>query len=148
MLSPWDSPGKNSGVDFYVFLQRIFLTQGSNLCLFCLLYWQAGSLLLVPPGFQNLIKARQFPQRHWGFPGGLDSKESACNAETGFNSLVGKIPWRRKWHPIPLFLPGEFHGQRNMAGYSPWGPKESGMTKQLKLLLIIIMSTNIISKNI
>ena len=32
----------------------------------------------------------------------------------------GKIPWRRKWQPIPEFLPGEFHGQRRLVGHSPW----------------------------
>ena len=36
------------------------------------------------------------------------------------NPCVGKIPWRREWQPIPVFLPGEFHGQRRLAGYSPW----------------------------
>ena len=46
---------------------------------------------------------------------------------------VGKIPWRRKWQTTPVFLPGEFHGQRNLAGYSPWGCKESDMTEQLSL---------------
>ena len=40
-------------------------------------------------------------------------------------------PWRRKWPPTPVFLPGEFHGQRNLAGYSPWGGKESDTTEQL-----------------
>ena len=39
--------------------------------------------------------------------------------ETGFSSWVGKIPWRRKWQPTPVFLPGESHGQRSLAGYSP-----------------------------
>ena len=34
-------------------------------------------------------------------------------------------PWRRKWHPTPVFLPGKSHGQRSLAGYSPWGHKES-----------------------
>ena len=42
---------------------------------------------------------------------------------------VGKIPWRRKWLPTPVFWPGEFHGQRGLAGYSPWGHKESDMTE-------------------
>ena len=37
--------------------------------------------------------------------------------------------------PTPVFLPGEFHGQRNLAGYSPWGGKESDMTEQLTLSL-------------
>ena len=37
---------------------------------------------------------------------------------------VQEIPWRGKWHPIPVFLPGKFHGQGSMANYSPWGHKE------------------------
>jgi len=36
---------------------------------------------------------------------------------------VGKIPWRRKWQLIPVFVPGKFHGQRSLAGYRPWGCK-------------------------
>ena len=40
--------------------------------------------------------------------------------ETSFGSWVGKIPWRRKWQPAPVFLPGESHGQRSLGGYSPW----------------------------
>ena len=59
-----------------------------------------------------------------GFPGDSDTNESACNAgNPGFNPWVRKIPWRRKWQPTPVFLPGESHGQRSLAGYSPWGPK-------------------------
>ena len=48
-----------------------------------------------------------------------------------FNPWVGKMPWRRQWQPTPVFLPGEFHGQRSLVVYSPWGPKESDMTEQL-----------------
>ena len=48
-----------------------------------------------------------------------------------FDLWVGKIPWRRKWQPTLVFLPGEFHGQRRLASYSPWGHKESDMTEQL-----------------
>ena len=47
----------------------------------------------------------------------------------GFNRWLGKIPRRKKWQPIPVFLPGESHGQRRLAGYSPWGHKESDMTE-------------------
>ena len=39
--------------------------------------------------------------------------------------------WGRKWQPTPVFLPGESHGQRSLAGYSPWGRKESDMTERL-----------------
>ena len=65
---------------------------------------------------------------------GTGSKESACNAEDvrlGFSPWVGKIPWRRKRLPNPVFLPGEFHGQRSLAGHRPWGHKELDTTKQL-----------------
>ena len=41
----------------------------------------------------------------------------------GFDPWVRKIPWRREWLPSPVFLPGEFHGQRSQAGYSPLGRK-------------------------
>jgi len=42
-----------------------------------------------------------------------------------FNLWVGKMPWKREWLPTPVFLTGEFHGQRSLMGYSPWGHKES-----------------------
>ena len=49
LLSPWDSPGKNTGMGCHVLLWGIFWTQGSNLHLLCLLHWQVGSLPLVLP---------------------------------------------------------------------------------------------------
>ena len=45
------------------------------------------------------------------------------------------LSWRREWQPTPVFLPGEFQGQRSLVGYSPWGCKELDMTKQLTLSL-------------
>ena len=44
----------------------------------------------------------------------------------GFDPWVGKIPWRRKWQPTPVFLPGESPGQRSLVGYSQWGHKRVG----------------------
>ena len=52
-------------------------------------------------------------------------------------------PWRQEWQPTPVFLPGEFHGQRRLAGYSPWGRKESGMTGQLALPLSFREASNV-----
>ena len=46
-----------------------------------------------------------------------------------FDPWVGKIPWRRKWQPTPVFLPGESHGQRSLVGYRLWGHKESDTTE-------------------
>ena len=64
---------------------------------------------------------------------GSESKESACNMRDGFNPWVAKSPWRREWPPTPVFVPGEFPGQRSLLGYSPWGRRESDMTERLTL---------------
>ena len=62
------------------------------------------------------------------FLGGSVGKESTCHyRRRGFDPGVGKIPWRRTWQSTPVFLPGESHDQRSLAGYSPWGHKESNM---------------------
>ena len=61
-------------------------------------------------------------------------KNLPANAgDVGLIPGSGKFPWRRKWQPTPVFLPGEFHGQRSLARYNPWGRKESDMTKGLTL---------------
>ena len=66
-------------------------------------------------------------------PGGASGKESACQCRRhrrhGFHPWVRKILWSRKWKLIPVFLPGKFHGQRSLLGYSPWGCKELDMTE-------------------
>ena len=76
-----------------------------------------------------------------GFPGGSVGKESVRNAGDQ-GSIPGsgrspgerkdyppQIPWRRERLPTPVFLPGEPHGQRSLAGYSPWGHKELDLVK-------------------
>ena len=54
---------------------------------------------------------------------------SAGEMRHGFYPWVGKIPWRRAWQPIPIFLPGKSHEQRSLAGYSPQGRAESDTTE-------------------
>ena len=72
------------------------------------------------------------------FPGGSDSKTSVSNAgDPGSIPWVGKIPWRRKWQPTPVLLPGKSHGQRNLVGYSPWGRRVGHYWATLLTLLII-----------
>ena len=70
-----------------------------------------------------------------GLPRWLSNKESTCQCrrctKCKFDPWVGKIPWRRKWQPTSVFSLGEFHCQRSLAGYSPWGCKESDMTEWL-----------------
>ena len=70
-----------------------------------------------------------------GFPGGAVVKNLPANAGDArdwFNPWVGKMPWSRKWQPIPVFLPGKFHGQRNMEGC-----KESDMTEHACWVLVV-----------
>ena len=63
-----------------------------------------------------------------GLPWWLSGKESTCRwRRRGFDPWVRKIPWRKKWQPTPVFLPGKSHGQ-SLVGYSPWGHKELDMT--------------------
>ena len=75
------------------------------------------------------------------FPGSTSGKGSTCQfrrlKRCGFDPWVRKILWRRKWQPTPVFLPGEFHGQRSLVGYSPWGLKEPDMNEQRLLQLLI-----------
>ena len=54
----------------------------------------------------------------------------------GFDSCVGKIPWRRNWQPTPGFLPGESHGQRSLVGHSPWGCREWNTTEHTHCCLL------------
>ena len=66
---------------------------------------------------------------HLGFPGGTSGKEPTCQCRRHkryrFHPWIRKIPWRRAWHPTPVFLPGESHEWRSLLGYSPWGLKEA-----------------------
>ena len=55
--------------------------------------------------------------------GGSDGKDSMCCAILGFDPRVRKIPWRKEWLPILVFLPGESQGQASLVGYCPWGRK-------------------------
>ena len=88
-------------------------------------------LLLLPSIFS---KIRVFSNESvlcikWSKPRWCSDKESACQSRRQkrhrFNTWVGKIPWRRKWQPTPVLLPGESHGQRSLVGYSPWGHENS-----------------------
>ena len=59
-------------------------------------------------------------------------KKSACReGDLGSIPGSGRSPWRKARQPTPVFLPGEFRGQRSLVGSSPWGRKESDTTEQL-----------------
>ena len=91
--------------------------------------WRAG--VQAPGLWEGATSANSESE----FPGGAGSKEPACQCRRRkrcwFNPWVKKVPWRRKWQLILVFLPGKSHGQRS---YSQWGHKELDMTKRLTLI--------------
>ena len=73
-----------------------------------------------------------------GFPDDSDGKESDCSVgDLGLILGSGRYPGEGNGYPPWLFLPGEFHGQRRLAGYSPWGHKESDTTELVTLVWLI-----------
>ena len=72
----------------------------------------------------------------------LSGREPTCQYRRhwrrGFNPWMGKIPWRRKWQPTPVFLPGKSHRQRSLAGYSQWGCKESDITMHTRINILFV----------
>ena len=75
-------------------------------------------------------------------------KESACNAgDLGLILESGRSQEKRTaWQPTPVFLPGEFHGQGGLEGYSPWGYKESDTTEQLLLLVLGVLGASPVTR--
>ena len=81
-----------------------------------------------------------------GLPRWLSGKDPTCQCKRhrrgSFDPWVRKIPWRRKWLPTPVVLPGKSHGQRSLASYSLWGHKQSNMTYQPSMHPINVMLLN------
>ena len=118
LLFPWDSPGKNTGV----------ACQGIESAFPMSSALQVDSLPAKLPG----KPCKRYSTGEKELPRCLNDEESTCQCRRcGFDLWVRKVSWRKKWQPTPVFLPGKSHGQRNLAGYSPGGCKESDMTQQL-----------------
>ena len=111
---------------------------------FFFFFWYV-CVLAVPCSMQDLSSPTR--DRTWASCGGsvesspLDHQGSPWNTvltvplkhlqfrRGRFHPWVGKIPWRRKWQPTLVFLPGESRGQTSLVGYSPWAHRESDMTE-------------------
>ena len=114
---------------FHFLLQETFPTQGSNPHLLRLLHLQADSLPTEPSGKPHIyvhvciyVYTNVYIHLYNGHANGGDVRDVG-------DSWARNIPWRRAWQPTPVFLPGESHGQRSLAGYSQWGHTESDMTE-------------------
>ena len=84
--------------------------------------------------FINIYVAMVLPWRLSAQRICLQCRGPPAMQEMQCNAWVGKIPWRRKWLPTPVVLPGKSHGQRSLAGHSPWGHQESDVSEQLNTL--------------
>ena len=73
------------------------------------------------PGYKEGAKNHHIPLEGLSLP--------ANAAYAGLIPGSGRLPWRRKWLPTPVFLAGKSHGQRSLMGYNPWGCKKSDMTE-------------------
>ena len=120
---------------------------------FCLLYCVKQSCDHTPESklfAGDFLRGRSFPSisctflgqnpqfnmptpKKRGFSDDTSGKESTCQCRRHkkhrFNPWVGKIPWRKKWQPTPVFFPGKSQGQRSLVVYSLWGHKESDLTE-------------------
>ena len=70
---------------------------------------------------------------------GKKSVQYRCHRRLEFDPWVGKIPWRRKWQPTPVLLPGKSHGQRSLVDYISWGRKESDTTEHTSTHVFFFM---------
>ena len=124
------------------------LLQGSSqlrdrTCVSCGSYITGGSFTAEPLGNPTYHQGPGEFDPYFStlvFPGGSEVKSICLQCgRPGFDPWVRNIPWRRKWQPTPVFLPGESHGRRSLVGYSPWGRKKSDTTERLHLLIYLIM---------
>ena len=140
LLCPWNFPGKSTGVGCHFLLQGLFLMQGLNPgLLHCrqTLYplshqVSQGNLASFPGSKRSLGGGNDYPLQYSSASLVAQMVKSFPQCRRpGFDPWVGKNTWRREQIPTPLFLTGEFHGQRILMGCSPWGCKESDTTELL-----------------
>ena len=110
----------------FIYLQTLSILQAS---IFCGQMRSTCTLQSRMSGIETQFDLAYLPR--W-----LSGQESTCQCRRHrFNPWVGKVPWRRKWQPTPVFLPGKFHGQRSLVGYSPWCHNELNMTEYTRTLV-------------
>ena len=99
--------------------------------------WILLEIPLCPPSWFPLLSKTASDKWYYSPPDGNSQvtlvvknlPASAGDKRCRFHLWVGKIPCSRKWQPTPVFLPGKSHGQRSLAGFSPWGCKELDTTE-------------------
>ena len=144
---PWDSPGKNTRVGCHFLLQCIKVKSESEVAQSCPTLCDPMACSLPGSSVHGIFQARVL---EWGAIAfsllALNSTEDifnnrifltafACNITYSLRNeiivLLQQKPWRRKWQPTPVLLPGKSHGQKGLVGYSPWGREEQDTTERL-----------------
>ena len=129
LICPWISPSKNTGVGSHSLLQGIFLTQGSNLCLLCLLHWQAGSLPLAPPGKPTIDHTLHFSSKEFfHLTVHLDRYESAVIISL-FSSPVWQLICKDSLPTLYITYPFFRNSHQEIEAVSP--PLESDLASSL-----------------
>ena len=109
----WDARCSLDGWQTRAGSERLSKPEGFHTCLLC---W----MVLYPfLSFLKIIFDWEILKLKGAFLVAQSVKNPPAVQEMGFDPWVRKIPWRRKWQPTPVFLPGESHGQRSLVGYSP-----------------------------
>ena len=117
LLRPWDFPGKSTGVGCHCLLRMFAYKVLSDLGSI----YHFGNIICQSPPMHLGSSGKEFTAMQWG--------ERERQRRLGFSPRVGKISWRRKWQPTPVFLSGKTHELRILVGYSPWGCEESDTTE-------------------
>ena len=94
--------------------------------IFLILYF-----LIVSPGISQCCKEPWFLLVKNDIV--VENPPASAGGTGDMGSIPGKIPWSRKWQPLPVYLLGKFRGQRSLAGYSPWGCRESDTAERLSV---------------
>ena len=153
LYSPWNSLGQNTGVGSLSLLQGSSQpsdgTQVSHIAGGLFTGWATRVMILEYSQIKVLMSSffhvninLQASQVAWVV------KNPPVNAGDVRDPWMGKISCRRTWQPTPVFLPGESRGQRSLAGYSPWGRKESDTTQVTYMQHNYIVESMLISYHI
>ena len=135
LLCPWDTPGKNTGVGYHFLLQCMHACKVASVVSDCVRpNGQQPTRLLCP---RDSLGKNTGVGCHFlllGSSWSITKTNSPLSPTyTTYTIIRIKITHpdvgRRKWQPIPVFLPREFHGQRSLVGCCPWGRTESDMTE-------------------
>ena len=145
-VSPWTKePGRLQSMGSPRGLKRGDMTEGLSTYMYIYIYTLCMRHTYIIPEFTHTHTYNTIVRRYaFAWHRGWGTTKRVCREGTFDIHSEGK-PWRREWQTTPVFLPGEFHGERSLADCSPWGQKESHTTEQLTLTDLVILKEKYLS---